>query len=259
MTAGPVKGAALVTGAGRRVGAELARELADLGRAVVVHYRSGADEAAAVVAEIESRGGQALALRADLSDEADCRRLMAEAFTAFPDLDILVNNASTFRFDELATFEKPDLVSALDSNLIGPLLLIQEFAAELAADRGLVVNVLDQKVNFPNPDFFSYTVGKVALAALTPTLSLALAPRIRVCGLSPGLTLPSGDQTEADYQQAVGATLTGLSSSTADLRRTLRFIVETPSLAGQNLTVDGGETLMRRPRDVAFDVQAHKD
>ncbi|HEY3951020.1 SDR family NAD(P)-dependent oxidoreductase [Phenylobacterium sp.] len=248
-----IKGAALVTGAARRVGAELARELAETGRAVVVHYRSHPDEAAAVVADIERGGGRAIALRADLDDEAQCRGLVAQAFAAFPDLDVLVNNASAFRFDTLATFDKAGLAHALDSNLTAPLLLIQAFAAGLRAARGLVVNVLDQKVNFPNPDFFSYTAGKVALAGLTPTLSLALAPRIRVCGLAPGLTLPSGDQTEADYQRAAAATLTGVTSTTADLRRALRFIVETPSFAGQNLTVDGGESLMRRPRDVAFE------
>ncbi|THD64368.1 SDR family NAD(P)-dependent oxidoreductase [Phenylobacterium sp.] len=249
-------GAALVTGAARRVGAAFVRELAAMGRAVVIHHRAHHEDAAALAAEIEAAGGRALALNADLNDEADCARLIAEAFAAFPDLDVLVNSASTFSYDEVATVRKPALIETLASNLAAPLLLCQGFAEGLRAERGLVVNVLDQKVNFPNPDFFAYTVGKVALANLTPTLALALAPRVRVCGLSPGLALPSGAQTEADFHAAVADTPLGLSCTLEDLRRALRFIVETPSFTGQNLTVDGGESLLRRPRDVAFDVNA---
>ena len=115
------------------------------------------------------------------------------------------------------------------------------------------LNILDQKVGRPNPDHFSYTAGKVALAGLTPALALALAPNIRVCGLSPGLTLPSGPQSEDDYAKGAAATPLGLTSSVDGLRRALRFILESEALTGQILTLDGGESLLLRDRDVAYD------
>jgi NAD(P)-dependent dehydrogenase (short-subunit alcohol dehydrogenase family) len=245
---------ALVTGAARRIGAGLAQELAAMGHAVAVHHRSGADEAHAVVRSIEAAGGRAAALHADLSTPEACTALVEEAARRLGPVDVLVNNASRFEYDTLAEMTPQSWADHLAANLTAPIFLIQAFARLLPAEaKGVVVNILDQKVGRPNPDHFSYTAGKVALAGLTPALALALAPNIRVCGLSPGLTLPSGPQSEDDYARGAAATPLGVTSSIDGLRRALRFILESDAFTGQILTLDGGESLVLRDRDVAYD------
>ncbi|MGE5200740.1 MAG: SDR family oxidoreductase, partial [Acidobacteriota bacterium] len=114
---------------------------------------------------------------------------------------------------------------------------------------------LDQKVQNLNPDFLSYTVSKVGLDGLTRMLALAFAPRIRVCGIAPGVTLRSGKQTDASFERAWRATPLGRSSTAEELVAALRFIIASPSMTGSVITLDGGESLRRRPRDVAFDTQ----
>ena len=246
--------AALVTGAARRLGAGLALELAAMGYAVVIHYRSGADEAKALADRIVAEGGQAVPIYADLSTPEACGVLIDEAAREIGPIETLVNSASHFSYDTLETMTPHAWATALASNLTAPIFLTQAFARGLPADaKGVVVNILDQKVGRPNPDYFSYTAGKVALAYLTPALALALAPRIRVCGLSPGLVLPSGPQSDDDYARAAAATPLHLTSGIDSIRRGLRFILESEAFTGQVLTIDGGESLVHRDRDVAFD------
>ncbi|HEX7944500.1 MAG TPA: SDR family NAD(P)-dependent oxidoreductase, partial [Phenylobacterium sp.] len=196
----------------------------------------------------------AVAIHADLSTPEACAALLAEATGALGPVEVLVNNASRFQYDTLADLTPQGWADHLAANLTAPIFLTQAFDRLLPAGMtGVVVNILDQKVARPNPDYFSYTAGKVALAGLTPALALALAPRIRVCGLSPGLTLLSGDQDDDDYARAAAATPLGITSSVDGLRRALRFLVESEAYTGQILTLDGGESLLKRGRDVAFD------
>lgn len=246
--------AALITGAGRRIGARLAVELADMGFAVALHYHTSADGAHDVAARIDAMGGRCAPLMADLADPAACAALVEQSYAAFGRLDLLVNNAALFSYDTLTTLTPEGWNRHLAVNLTAPVMLMQAYEARLPKDAsGVVVNMLDQKIHWPNPDYFSYTAGKVALAHLTPALSLALAPRIRVCGIAPGVTLPSGPQSADDFARAAKATPSGITSSLDDVARALRFVVETPSFVGQILTVDGGEALVGRSRDVAFD------
>jgi NAD(P)-dependent dehydrogenase (short-subunit alcohol dehydrogenase family) len=245
---------ALITGAARRIGAGLAEELAGMGYAVAIHHRSGAEEAQALARRITTGGGLARAIYADLSTPQGCAGLMEEAAAAVGGVDVLVNNASRFEYDTLLDMTPEGWAAHIAANLSAPIFLIQAFARWLPAEaRGVVVNILDQKVGQPNPDHFSYTAGKVALAGMTPALALALAPRIRVCGLSPGLTLPSGPQTAEDYARGAAATPLGITSSLDGVRKALRFLVESDAYTGQILTLDGGESLLGRARDVAYD------
>ena len=251
MTAQPV---ILITGAARRVGAGLARDLAMTRARIAVHHRSGAEDAAQVVADIRAAGGDAHVVQADLTIEADRRRLITETVAAFGRLDILVNNASTFAYDTFQTMTVEGWDAHIADNFTAPVMLARAFADALAPDRsGVVVNILDQKVLAPNPDFFTYTAGKVGLAGLTETLALALAPRVRVVGVAPGLLLPSGEQTQADFERAWADTPLGHGPTIADIARTIRYVIDTPSLTGRIIPVDGGESLIRRARDVAFD------
>ena len=143
-------------------------------------------------------------------------------------------------------------------NLTAPVFLIRDFARALGGAPGLVVNLLDQKVSRPNPDFLSYTATRMGLAGLTAPLALALAPNIRIAGIAPGLTLPSQVHPDADFAQAQASAPLRRGPTPEDLVSALRFILRTPAFTGQVITVDGGESLVGRPRDVAFD-QARYD
>ena len=245
----------LITGAARRVGAGLARDLARAGWSVALHYRSGEAEAKSLATELETLGVKARTFYADLEDEAQCASLIPAVVDQMGRIDALINNASRFSYDTLDSLTPASWQAHLASNLTAPILLIRAFAKAIEAQgtKGVVINILDHKIDSPNPDFFSYTVGKVGLAGMTRTLALALAPQIRVCGIAPGLILRSGDQTEAEYRAAWHDTPLGIGVSLEDVARTARFILDTPSLTGQNITLDAGETLVARGRDVAFD------
>lgn len=243
--------AALVTGAGKRIGSALAKCLGQAGYAVALHYKSSAEGAEALAGEI---GGTTTLIEADLSDLSAAPRVIDRAYEAFGRLDLLVNSAAMFEYDTLDSLTEESWRAHIDTNLAAPIFLTKAYAARLSANEtGLVVNMLDQKVFRPNPDYFAYTAAKVGLAHMTPALALALAPRIRVAGIAPGVTLPSGKQTDDDYERAAAATPSGVSSTVEDLARALTFIIDTASFSGQVLTIDGGESLLGRPRDVAYD------
>jgi NAD(P)-dependent dehydrogenase (short-subunit alcohol dehydrogenase family) len=245
---------ALVTGGARRIGAVLARALAEAGYAVALHYRHSAEDAQAHAAALRADGHSVELFQADFSTPADCQALIAAVRERFGRLDLLINNASLFEYDTFEALSAARWDRHITTNLTAPVFLIHAFATALGEDEtGVVVNLLDQKVLRPNPDYFSYTAGKLGLAALTPVLAQALAPKVRVCGLSPGVTLPSGKQSEDDYVRAARATPSGISSTPADVARALLFIVDNPAFSGQTLTIDGGESLLGRTRDVAYD------
>ena len=243
-------GTALVTGGARRIGAAIVRALAADGWRVVVHCHRSVTEAETLAHE----AGAAGVLAADLSDRDAIEGLMGRAVAGFGPVDLLVNNASTFHNDAIAEVTWESLTAHMVPNLAAPVLLCRDFARQFAGRTGgSIVNLLDQKVDHLNPDFLSYTLSKVALAALTRMMAMAMAPAIRVNGVSPGLTLISGKQTEQSFQRAWHAPPLGRSSTPEELAEAVRFILRTPSMTGQNIVLDGGESLQGRPRDVAFD------
>ncbi len=244
------RGVILVTGAARRVGAGLVRSLAADGWSVALHHRGHADEAEALAADLREVGADVRTFAADFSVDAERDALIPAVVEAFGRIDALVNNASLFSYDTLETLEPENWRAHLEANYTAPVFLARDLAR---AGGEVVVNILDQKVIAPNPDYFSYTAGKVGLAGLTQTLALALAPRVRVMGIAPGLLLPSGSQTQAQFEAAWVDTPLGHGATVDDIARTLRYVLDTPALTGQILAVDGGEFLNRRPRDVAFD------
>jgi NAD(P)-dependent dehydrogenase (short-subunit alcohol dehydrogenase family) len=248
-----MKGAALVTGAAARIGAAVARALAADGYAVGVHYHESGAAAEALVAELQAAGGRAASLRADLADREATRGLVALCQQALGPVCVLINNAAGFRYDTAGSFTDADLDFHFVPNLQAPLILAREFARSLGSAPGAIVNFLDHKVTALNPDFFTYTVAKVALAGATRTLAQSFGGRIRVNGIAPGITLPSGKQSAAGFARAWAAPPLGRSATPAELAEAVRYILATPSLNGQILVLDGGESLLARPRDVAFD------
>jgi NAD(P)-dependent dehydrogenase (short-subunit alcohol dehydrogenase family) len=174
-------------------------------------------------------------------------------------LSVLVNNASLFKLDRAPTATAADFDLHMAINLRAPLLLSQALGRQLpASEKGLIVNVLDQKLYNLNPDFLSYTLSKVGLQGLTTLLAQSFAPQIRVAGIAPGLTLRSGSQTDARFAEQHAANPLEVGVTTDDLVRALRFIMATPSFTGDTLIVDSGEHLTGRPRDIAFDKKKKK-
>jgi len=244
---------ALVTGAGRRIGREIALGMARAGWDIAVHYRASEAEAAEVVHAIRALGRRAVALQADLTNEHAVRALPREAVHLLGALDCIVNNASLFEYDKPAAFSPALLASHMQCNLAAPLLLAQELHA-LVPDGGqaVVVNLLDQKLYNLNPDFLSYTLSKSALHTATTLLAQALAPKLRVVGVAPGITMVSGDQTEDGFQQAHRVTPLGRSSTPQDIVDAVCYAANARALTGTTLLVDGGQHLVPLERDVMF-------
>lgn len=236
---------AIVTGGARRIGAEMARALAADGWHLLVHYNRSQAEAEALAAEL----GNATIVQAELGDPDAAVRIVGAA-EGLPPLRLLVNNASRFVYDAAGDFTVAGWDAHLDINLRAPALLAQAFAAR--AERGLIVNLLDAKLAQPNPDFFSYTVSKMGFAGLTELLARALAPRIRVCAIAPSVTLVSGPQSRENFEEVHRMNALGRGVEAADLVAALRFLIASPVLTGQTITLDGGQRFLSLPRDVQF-------
>ncbi len=249
-----VRRVALVTGAGKRLGRHIALTLAQQGWDVAVHCRASRTEADATANEIRSLGRQAVVLSADLSDEAATRALPVQAVAALGQLDAVVNSASTFEYDTAATFSYAMLERHLRANT-APAIVLAQCLAEHVAQRGVqgaVVNLLDQKLWNPNPDFLSYTLSKAALESATTLLALALAPQVRVVGVAPGLTLTSDWLQGEAFEQAHALSPLGRSSTPEDVAATVAFALGNRSMTGTTLLVDGGQHLQRFERDFSM-------
>jgi NAD(P)-dependent dehydrogenase (short-subunit alcohol dehydrogenase family) len=244
----------LVTGAGRRLGREIALALAQGGWQVAIHYRSSADEAARTRDECRSAGPRCETFAADLSVEAEARALPAQVIGAFGQLDAVVNSASVFEHDSFASFGAQSLEVHMRTNTVAPIVLAQALHEHVSARNaaGAVVNLLDQKLWNTNPDFVSYTLSKAALEAANTMLALALAPQVRVVGVAPGLTLASRMLTQEQFEKLHQLSPLGRSSTPQDVAAAVRFALENSSITGTTLLVDGGQHLMRFDRDFSL-------
>jgi NAD(P)-dependent dehydrogenase (short-subunit alcohol dehydrogenase family) len=244
------RGGALVTGAARRIGRALALKAAEAGYAVAIHDRgSHPADAQSLKREIEAAGGRAAIVSAALDDAAALPRLVGEAAGAVGPLALLVNSASLFQDDRIETLTPASWDAHMAANLRAPVLLAQAFAAQ--ADAGaLIVNILDQRVWRPTPQFFSYAVSKGALWHATQMLAQALAPKIRVNGIGPGPTLPSIHQSAAEFAAEAEHVLLQRPGSPEEIAAALAYLIDAPSVTGQMIAVDGGQHLAWQTPDV---------
>lgn len=249
----PQRKTALVTGAAKRLGRAIALGLARDGWDIVVHYRDSETEAQATVSEITALGRAVISLKCDLSDEAETRHLLQRASDQLGSIGCVVNSASLFEYDDAHSFAPASLDAHMRCNLAAPLLLAQALhAATPDSEQAVVINLLDQKLYNLNPDFLSYTLSKAALHTATTLLATALAPKVRVVGLAPGLTLVSGDQTAEGFEKAHRQTVLGRSSTPEDIAQAVCYLAGARGVTGSTLLVDGGQHLTPMNRDVMF-------
>ncbi len=249
-----MRGTALITGAARRIGRALALTAAEAGYDVAVHHRGPADDAAALAFEIRAMGRKAATVSAELTDEAETAALVGRAAEAVGPVTLLINNASVFQDDRIQTLSRDSWDAHMQTNLRAPILLSQAFAAELPRGlEGLIINMLDQRVWKPNPQFFSYGLSRSALWAATRVLAQALAPAIRVNAIAPGPTLPSIHQTAETFQAEARNVLLERRSSPEDIAQAARYLMDARQVTGQMIAVDGGQHLAWRTPDVAAD------
>ena len=246
-----MQGAALVTGAGTRLGRAMAEALGADGWAVAVHYRGSKAGAEETAASIRKSGARAELLAADLADEAARASLVADAARLLGrPVTLLVNSAATFADDTATDHSRADWDHHMEPNLRAPIHLAQQFARQLPAGaKGLVVNIIDQRVWKLTPQFFTYTLSKAALWQATQTLAQALAPHIRVNAIGPGPTLQSIHQSTEEFAAEQAATLTGEGASPDEIVRALRYLLSATSVTGQMIAVDGGQHLIWQTPD----------
>lgn len=244
---------ALVTGAARRIGRAIALEMADAGWDIAVHFGESRTDAEKLVGELRARGRRAAAIQCDLGDEAAVRSLLPAAVAALGPVSCLINNASLFDFDSAADFSHKRLDAHMRINLAAPVILANALCeATPDGEQAVVINLLDQKLYNPNPDFLSYTLSKAALASATTLLAQALAPKVRVVGVAPGLTMISHIQSEDEFAETHAMSPLGESSRPDEVARTVVFAAENRALTGSTILVDAGQHLMPLSRDFSL-------
>lgn len=252
---------ALVTGAGQRLGRAMAVELARRGYDVALHYATSAAGAEEAATQIRAMGRMAVTLQADLLEEDAVQSLLPRAADALGGpITCLINNASIFEYDTIKSATRQSWDRHFESNLRAPFVLTQALAAQVPAAKmddqneplatGLVVNMVDQRVNKLTPEFMTYTLAKMGLWALTRTAAQGLAPHVRVNAIGPGPTLQGARQTADHFERQRRATVLGRGANVSDILGALGYFLDAPSVTGQILCIDGGQHLAWQTPDI---------
>jgi NAD(P)-dependent dehydrogenase (short-subunit alcohol dehydrogenase family) len=254
----------LVTGAAHRLGAELVRSFARAGWQVFLHYAQSQDAAQALAKNLTDAGGLVTCVQADLADADQRQALMNEVYSTVGRLDCLVNNASLFEPDAADGFSAAQAQAQWTVNMLAPMDLTQIMANKNAVSNAAsterhepasVIHILDQKVFNLNPDYFSYTLSKLALERAVALQAQALAPQVRVCGVAPGLLYLSGPQTQENFDLSATKNLMGRPIDPCDVASTCLFLASNSAITGVTFAVDNGQHLFASPRDVMFVAQ----
>lgn len=251
---------ALVTGAGKRLGRAMALYLARRGHDMAVHYARSKDEAEEVATEIRAMGRRAECFQADLLVEEEVQALIPAVTAVLGPLTVLVNNASIFEYDRIDTATRESWDRHIESNLRAPYVLTQAFVRQCPAAKtddqgeplaqGLIVNMVDQRIEKLTPEFSTYTIAKMGLWALTRIAAQGLAPNVRVNAIGPGPTLQGERQTKEQFQRQRAATVLGRGANPSDITAALGFFLDSPAVTGQFIAVDGGQRLGWKTKDV---------
>jgi NAD(P)-dependent dehydrogenase (short-subunit alcohol dehydrogenase family) len=246
---------ALITGGAVRIGKAISSHLAKMGLGVAIHYRHSSQDADTLATQIIANGGHAITLGADLANPNETSSLLDRAAEGFgAPIDVLINNASEFQQDRLETVSIENWDRHQNVNLRAPVILSQALAKQLPSQRfGCVINIIDQRVLKLNPQYFSYTASKAGLWTVTRTMAQALAPSIRVNAVSPGPTLGNTFQSEQEFTAEAASVPLKHGPELAEICTAIQFLLETPSMTGQMLTLDGGQHLAWRTEDIQED------
>jgi NAD(P)-dependent dehydrogenase (short-subunit alcohol dehydrogenase family) len=241
----------LVTGAAKRLGRAIALDLAGAGWTIALHYHGSSEDAEKTAAEIRALGATVATFAANFADEDETASLVSRAIAALGPLTALINSASLFENDDWQSASRKSWDAHMETNLRAPLLLSQDFAKQLPADeKGAIVNIVDQRVLKPTPQFLTYSLSKAGLYWLTTTLAQGMGPRIRVNAVGPGPTLRNARQSEADFDRQREATILGHGADPADICAAIRYLLTAEAVTGQMLAVDGGQHLIWQTPDV---------
>ena len=248
----PIK-TVLVTGAAKRLGRAIALHLAGAGWNVAIHYHGSAAEAEDVAAAARALGVKAATLKANLSREEETSQLIGRAAKELGPLSALINSASLFENDDWQSATRESWDAHMETNLRAPFLLSQTFARQVADSKlsgGAIVNIVDQRVLKPTPQFISYSLSKAGLHWITTTLAQALGPNIRVNAIGPGPTIRNARQSEDDFARQRDATILKRGAEPEDVARAVQYLLEADAVTGQMLAVDGGQHLIWQTPDV---------
>jgi len=242
----------LVTGAAKRLGRAIALDLAADGWNVAIHYNSSEDDADSAAQAVRAFGAEAAVLKCDLSKEAETATLVERAAAEIGPLTALINSASLFENDDWQSATRKTWDDHIETNLRAPMLLSQHFAKQLAADaNGNIINIIDQRVLKPTPQFLSYSLSKAGLHWLTVTLAQSLGPRIRVNAVAPGPTLRNARQSENHFKKQQASTILGRGASPEDVAAATHYLLDARAVTGQMIAVDGGQHLAWRTADLS--------
>lgn len=242
----------LVTGGAKRLGRAIALDLARHGWNIALHYHASEREARATAADAATTGVKVALFKADLCRESESASLVDAAAKELGPLTALINSASLFENDSWYSVTRESWDRHMETNLRAPFVLAQSFARQLPRDEsGAIVNIIDQRVLKPTPQFLSYSLSKAGLHWLTTTLAQALAPRVRVNAVGPGPTMINARQSQADFARQREATILGRGAEPQDVCDAVRYLLDATSVTGQMVAVDGGQHLIWQTPDVA--------
>ena len=243
---------ALVTGGVKRIGAAISKRLMRSGFTVIAHYNRSEDSAVELANWAEQHGFELKLAKFDLSDINNIAVFYERLRDDAGNIDVLVNNASIFNYDNFYTMQPDVLMSTIELNCLAPVLLMQKFLTRGQTENAVCINILDQKVVNLNPDFYSYTIAKAAFGVASKLAGMAIGRSLRVNSISPGLTLTSGDQSEENFNFAQSSNPLGRGPTAEAIADGVMFLIENKSINGYNLVIDAGEHLLARTRDVAY-------